>query len=162
VAKGKETFCIIGYGEEIGVEKAVQILHDSQKILHEKLGLERPLEEIFVQFRSLQAAVYYWNTTGWDFWNQRPLERSPGRISVIYHPMYARGEAMKEYLRASREGGFQPIFLSDYSTLDVRRKKKSLSEVELEMPGVRQVVRALAESFGAAVVEADWRDLIKV
>lgn len=165
MAKTKDSrLCLVAYREEAGIENAIEALHSHQKEIVEKLGsASQKLGDILVVHSDLTGAVYNARTQHRNHWGGSQSDSaSPGKVSVLYHPMYMEVKALEEYLRTCCQESFLPVVLADFTTITERRLESDTSTVGREFQSVRSVMEKLAQSEGLTFQEMKLQDLIKI
>jgi hypothetical protein len=156
--------CLVVYREEAGIGKVLETLHSRQKEIVEKLGsASQKLGDILVVHSDLTGAIYNARTQDRDYWGgSHPDSASPGKVSVLYHPMYMEVKALEEYLRICCQESYLPVVLADFTTITERKLESDTSTVGREFQSLRSVMEKLAESEGLTFQEMKLQDLIRI
>jgi len=164
MAKNKDSrLCLVVYREEAGIEKTLEDLHSHQKEIVEKLGTaSQKLGDILVVHRDLSGAIYNARTLDRDCWTKSdPGSAHPGKVSVLFHPMYMEVKALEEYLRICIVENYLPVVLADFSTVAGRTLESDTSTVGREFMSLRSVMENLAQAEGLAFHEIKLQELLK-
>lgn len=160
MARGKEKLCLVTFLQDTGVKNAISRLYEQQKEILKKIGSEKKIGDVLVVFRDLQGAIYNPRARGYNYWAHTMSCAGPGRVSVIYHPMFMQYTALLKYVQQSRVGDFTPIILADACTIESREQRMGYGVVERKFPGLRSALQHLAEEEDMTLVEYRAEELL--
>lgn len=160
MSEEQKNIYLITYREENGTEECIGRIDGQKEKILEKIGQDKPIEDIFVFHRNLHGAVYHATTTRLDQWSREPYPVGPGRITILFHPQFVQ-HALGRYLESVAERGILPVVLADCTTIVTRKQAKNRNQVERTFIGVRDLLHELAGTSGAGVVEYNFEDLLR-
>ncbi len=164
MAKTKDNrLCLVVYREEAGIEKVLDELHNREREIVEKLGTaSQKLGDILVVHRDLTGAIYNARTQDRNSRGESHSgSASPGKVSVLFHPMYMEVEALEHYLRICLLENYLPVVLADFRTVAERMLESDTSTVGREFQSLRSVMEKLALAEGLTFQEMKLQDLTK-
>ncbi|MDQ7827122.1 MAG: hypothetical protein RDV48_30270 [Candidatus Eremiobacteraeota bacterium] len=163
MAKGKGKLTLITYREEAGVEGTIGALARHHREVMEKAGTggDQRIGDILVVFRNLYGALYNPSVIDRDFWDKTETPTGPGRVSVLYYPMFMEIEAFHEYVSSCTSGNHLPLVLADAAVVKERCEKSGTSTVERHFLDLREALGEVASAHDLAFLEVKIGDIIK-